>query len=210
MPPIIDLTGKTFGGLTALRVSEKRGPSGQILWECLCSCGNHALRYGSDLRYGHVKSCGCLQLRVVTKHGHARVQNHTRLYRIWKAMRARCLLATHSEFKNYGARGISVCKEWAASFEAFLSWAGSSGYRESLQIDRVNVDGNYCPENCRWATQQENNQNQRRTKLDPVKIKAIRIAKQAGIMNQAQMAKFFGVDPSTISNAIRGVNWSNI
>lgn len=105
-------------------------------------------------------------------------------------MRGRCFRKTNSEFKNYGARGISVCKEWVDSFEAFLSWARSHGYQNHLQIDRVNVDGNYCPENCRWVTQQENNQNQRRTKLDPVKIKAIRIAKQAGIMNQAQMAKF--------------------
>ena len=207
MPPLIDLAGKTFGGLTALRVSEKRGPSGQILWECRCSCGALVLKHGADLRCGHAKSCGCARVT----HGNARrTTGHTRLYRIWKAMRGRCFRKTNSEFKNYGARGISVCKEWVDSFEAFLSWARSRGYQNHLQIDRVNVDGNYCPENCRWVTQQENNQNQRRTKLDPVKIKAIRIAKQAGIMNQAQMAKFFGVDPSTISNAIRGVNWSNV
>jgi hypothetical protein len=205
-----DIAGQTFGGLTALRVSEKRGPSGQILWECLCSCGSTTVKYGADLRSGHTKSCGCLQLLVVTKHGYARGRSHTRLYRIWKAMRARCFRETHDEYKNYGARGISVCKEWSLSFESFLAWAKSSGYQSHLQVDRVDVNGDYCPENCRWATQQENNQNQRRTKLDPVKIKAIRIAKQMGIMSQKEMATFFGVDPSTISNAVRRVNWSNI
>ena len=125
-------------------------------------------------------------------------------------MRARCVNSRNEEFRNYGARGISVCEKWSSDFISFLDWALANGYDDSLQIDRIDTNGNYDPDNCRWVTQIINCQNTRRTKLNSVKVKAIRIAYAAGIMTSSKMAKFFEVDPSCISNVITRKTWSNI
>lgn len=79
----------------------------------------------------------------------------TRLYKCWKNMKARCYIPSASRYKNYGERGISVCKEWL-NFELFMQWALNNGYTDNLTIDRINNDGDYCPENCRWVTIEEN------------------------------------------------------
>lgn len=203
----MDLVGKQFGRLTVTRLSAERTKAGQPKWECLCSCGATRLVIQGDLKSGHTTSCGCSRK---THNMASRVNGHSRIYRIWKAMRARCSKENNTYFHVYGGRGISVCPQWRYSFEAFFAWAASVGYKDDLTLDRIDNDGNYAPENCRWVTIQVNAQNAGRTKLNAVAVKAIRVAKAAGIMTQKEMAKFFGVDPSTISNAIRGVNWSNI
>lgn len=82
--------------------------------------------------------------------------SHTRLYRIWKSMRLRCYYQSHKAFERYGGRGIVVCEEWKHSFEKFSAWAVASGYANNLTIDRINADGNYCPDNCRWLTLESN------------------------------------------------------
>lgn len=115
------------------------------------------------MRSGHTQSCGCLEKEVKsaahTKHG----KRNTRLYRIWANMKGRCFNPNIKEYKWYGGKGISVCPEWM-NFQVFYDWAMDNGYADSLTIDRIDQNGNYCPDNCRWlalSDQQSNRSNNR-------------------------------------------------
>lgn len=88
-------------------------------------------------------------------------KSNTRLYRIWGGMKTRCYRPYHTMYSNYGGRGISVCEEWRDDFEAFEKWALSNGYKDDLSIDRIDNDGDYCPDNCRWVTILQQNSNKR-------------------------------------------------
>lgn len=154
----IEMSGKRYGRL--LVVSESHKGRGGFYWNCICDCGSETTVLGTDLRRGHTKSCGCYNREMSevknTKHG----LNGTRISRIHQNMKARCNNPNNTHYHNYGGRGISVCEEWS-SLSSFSEWAFSSGYNDSLTIDRVNNDKGYEPSNCRWISKSEQSYNKR-------------------------------------------------
>lgn len=160
-----DLTGQRFGKLTVISRAEN-SKDNHVMWNCVCDCGNTKPIRANALKTGNTTSCGCVHTEVVrqmlTRHG----MKGTRLYRIWQGMLRRCDNPKRKDFKDYGGRGIKVCDEWRGGFEAFHKWAVSHGYDDNLTIDRVNVNGDYCPENCCWATRKEQVRNRRKAGFD--------------------------------------------
>lgn len=151
-----DITGQKFGKLTAIRrISEIGEP---VKWECKCDCGNTCIVSKNNLGRS-TKSCGCL------KHKGTHKLSKTRLYSVWTDMKQRCYNPNEIAYKNYGERGIEVCNEWKNDFAAFYNWAINNGYKDGLEIDRIDNNQSYSPNNCRWITHQEQQLNKRSNRL---------------------------------------------
>lgn len=161
MGKLIDLTGQRFGRLVVLERAGS-GSNKRAMWRCQCDCGNTIITSSSHLRGGDTQSCGCLHQETFTNKKHG--ERHSRLYRVWSAMKTRCYNPNSRDYQYYGGRGIAICAEWLSDFATFQNWAMSHGYRDDLSIDRINVNGNYCPDNCRWATATEQRHNRRDSK----------------------------------------------
>ena len=161
MPKEIEMINRKFGKLTEISFAGNK--NGERAWICLCDCGNitKAIR-GSDLRNGSTKSCGCLKKENSTRRTHG--LGKSKLYDVWKTMRRRCNSPTSHRYEHYGRRGIKVCDEWN-DYAAFHKWAYENGYHEGLTIDRVDVNGDYKPDNCRWTTMKVQSNNKRNSKI---------------------------------------------
>lgn len=158
----VDISGKKFGSLTVIkRIGSRWGHS---LWECRCDCGNTCERTANQLTLNNIVSCGCKTKEQQAKSRLSHGDSGTRLYRIWKAIKTRCHNHNIACAKYYSEKGVDICEEWNNSYESFKEWALSHGYAENLTIDRIDSDGNYEPNNCRWVTQAEQNRNKKKVK----------------------------------------------
>lgn len=149
-----------------MKRTEKRDKSGNVYWYCECECGGNILTQGRNLRKGLVSSCGCVKKENARKMNFKHGMSRDRIYEILCAMKSRCYCKNDENYKRYGERGIEICDEWRNEngFKNFYEWSIANGYQTNLTIDRIDVDGNYCPENCRWATPKQQMQNTRRNK----------------------------------------------
>jgi len=164
---IKDLSGKRFGKLTAIKhvgfTEENKFGFRYAVWLCKCDCGNYVERNTDVLRRGK-SSCGCIQkerLERMAKINTTHKMSNTRLYRIYKGMIGRCYYPCTDRYNAYGERGIIVCDEWKRDRTKFFEWALNNGYRENLTIERIDVNGNYEPDNCTWITMKEQYKNKR-------------------------------------------------
>jgi hypothetical protein len=187
--PRIDLTGRLFGRLTVK--SRIVPPKGRTLFVCACECGKEVTLNGSDLQTGNTTSCGCLRddkiAKVNYKHGAASCNDLTGAYRSWRTMKDRCYNEDNNRFYAYGARGIQVCDRWRDSFENFFADMGERP--DGYTLDRIDVNADYSPENCRWASVLEQARNQRTNVWYQVGDER---------MIQADVARALGIHPSQV------------
>lgn len=192
-----DLTGKTFNRLTVIKRAEVGKK--EVYYLCKCTCGKEKIIRGKDLKYNKIKSCGCLNKEKTTERNTKHNLRHTRIYRIWLLMKNRCLNSKYYLFKNYGGRGITICNEWKNDFMSFYNWAMNNGYDEHLTIDRIDVNGNYEPFNCRWATKLQQQRNTTRLRKITYKNETHCISEWAEIL---------GLEYNTLYYIFRRNNYS--
>ncbi len=183
-----DLIGKKFGRWTVIAKSSIKQQR-HICWVCKCDCGTIKIKSGAALKAKQSLSCGCLTREINSKKKYE--NKNERIYSIWNGIKERC---RNKDNPNYGGRGIKICSEWESNYMEFERWALNNGYAENLTIDRIDNDGDYCPENCRWATYEEQANNKRNNVFIPYKGK---------IQTISQWSKEYNLPPHIVSSRIK-------
>lgn len=194
----VDLTGRRFGRITVLGFKERKNK--HTYWFCLCDCGTEFVSIGNNLCRGKSKSCGCLRKEMVSEKYKTHGDSTERLCRIWYSIRRRIFNTHDPRYKDYGGRGIRLCDRWL-KYENFKADMYSS-YIEHVQkfgewettIERKDVDGDYCPDNCTWATREEQGKNTRRT---------VRLEYRGHVYSIAELAQEFNINPRTLKHRLR-------
>lgn len=195
-----NLAGRRYGRWTVVRFHDT-GPGNNDRWWCRCDCGTEKPVGASNLRSGDSRSCGCrkreVTIRRSTKHGDAKAGREAHLYRIWQHMRRRCTTPTNQNYARYGGRGITICAEWD-DYESFRDWAKANGYKPNLTLDRIDNDGPYSPDNCRWADRRVQAQNRSTVRL---------VTYQGKEQTLPEWAEEYGLTANALRNRLRH-GWS--
>ena len=222
---IKDLTGQTFGSLTALKVSRK-GADGTAYWEFKCRCGKTHIARGNVITHQAKKndpdipSCGCVELSRKTKHGYRKVKETHTAYRAYRGIMSRCYNSNDTGFHWYGAVGVTICQEWKDNPEAFVEWSLANGWKKGLHIDKdilceqLGISPHiYSPSTCQWvtpkvnvgfATNRDNYGKHPNVKLSHEEVAEILNLFNSGqITNRSELARMYKVDPSSICKLIR-------
>lgn len=186
-----NLVGQKFNRLTVKSRCENNGK--KVMYRCMCDCGKESVVWSNALLRGTTKSCGCLRSDAAKarglptgihaphySHGYALKGEVHPLWNKWSSIKARCYNENVSGYKNYGGRGIVMCQEWKESSAAFIEWCLGAGWAHGLQIDRIDNNQGYSPENCRFATPKQNSNNRRSNRLSGDKTIA-QISRETGI-----------------------------
>jgi hypothetical protein len=191
-----NVIGKKFGRLT---IESKVNGNTKTQYVCRCDCGNTTQQRLNSLMKGYVKSCGCLGKEIHSKGLPVHNLYYTRIHTIYMGMKRRCYCKTDYHYANYGARGIKICDEWLGKYGivSFYNWAMENGYEDTLSIDRIDNNGDYSPENCKWATNEQQQSNTRYNKWFEYNNEKLTFS---------QLARKLGIHTSTLYHRIKKHN----
>ena len=203
MSAFVDKTGMKFGRLTVLK-RDGYMSNHHIAWLCQCDCGKVVRVDGNALQSGNTKSCGCLIKDMLVKRNSTHGYSKERLYGSWCGIKKRCYDINEECYKHYGGRGIKVCNEWLHDYPTFRMWALQSGYnkdagRGECTLDRIDVDGDYCPENCRWVNMKEQSLNTHRN---------VQFEYNGETHSITEWADLYGIDRITFRNRLLRLGWT--
>lgn len=201
---LLDLKNKRFGRLTAIKIDHiyyktPRKLGSVVYWKCKCDCGKECVVRTVHLTKGYTKSCGCLQKERTSETNTRHSLSNTRIYYVWGRIIGRCTNEKSNDYKYYGGRGIKICNEWKNNFQSFYDWARNNGYKEGLTIDRIDVNGDYEPSNCRWVSRKIQSLNKRDNHFITYKGKTQTLTEWGQELN---------IKPSIISERINKLSWT--